>query len=349
MLFRSALPLNNNSKTFPLVNEYITITRGIIPNSNGNQYFYDKPIALYGGTAPNGNFFPSTTQNVTPPSQNLTYEQIGNGAVNIVTDQPTQLSPNSPINPSQASFVEKSDIHPLMPFEGDIIREGRYGSSLRFGSTSKSNSQWKNNWSTSGNNGDPILILRNGQPNDASKTPAWLPMTEDINKDLSSIYMTSYQKIPFNLAREESLKWKTSPTIPSSYINPQLIFNSDRVIINAKNDSVLISAKQSIGLSCNDEINIIGNNVVVDGSKIYLGSKTATEPILLGNKTVDTLNQVLTQLIGLCSLLETSLIFPGGALIPDAPMNAMAANARTAFETIQNNLNSLKSNISKTK
>jgi hypothetical protein len=176
-----------------------------------------------------------------------------------------------------------------------------------------------------------------------------IPIVEDINKDLSSIYLTSTQQISFNLAREEFLKWKTAPTTPSSYTNPQIILNSDRVIINAKNESILISSKQSIGLSCSDEINLIGNNIIIDGGSILLGDKSATEPILLGNKTVDTLNQILTQLIGLCSLLEVSQTFPGGTPIPDAPMNAMASNAKSKFESLQNQINSLKSNISKTK
>ena len=345
----TALPVNSNNRFFPVVNEYIEITRGTIPNSNGIQYFYDKPIALYGSTAPNGNFFPSTTQTANPLSQNLDYTQVESGAVNVVSNQPQQIQTNSPTNPSQATFVEKSDIHPLMPFEGDILFESRFGSSLRFGSTSKSKSKWTNNWSTSGDNGSSITILRNGQPKDTPPTPGYLPIVEDINKDLSSIYLTSTQKIPFNLSREEFPKWKTPPTTPSSFVNPQVIINSDRVIINSKNDSILISAKQSIGLSCNDEINFIGNNVVVDAQNIYLGSKNATEPILLGNKTVDALSRMLTQLIGICDLLSVSQIYPGGVPISDAPMNAMASNASSALQDIQNQLNSLKSNTSKTK
>ena len=48
------------------------------------------------------------------------------------------LDLNSPISPTQATFVEKSNIHPLLPFAGDIIHQGRWGNSIRFGSTAKS-------------------------------------------------------------------------------------------------------------------------------------------------------------------------------------------------------------------
>jgi hypothetical protein len=37
-----------------------------------------------------------------------------------------------------------------MPFMGDSLLEGRHGQSLRFGSTAKSESEKKNNWSSAG-------------------------------------------------------------------------------------------------------------------------------------------------------------------------------------------------------
>jgi hypothetical protein len=89
----------------------------------------------------------------------------------------TEIDLNSS-NESQATFVEKKDIHPLYAFAWVIhYIEGRHGQSLRFGSTAnchlsepKGNkkSSIENNWSNSGKNGDPITILRNGQPLNSS-------------------------------------------------------------------------------------------------------------------------------------------------------------------------------------
>ena len=42
---------------------------------------------------------------------------------------------------------QKSDVHPILPFAGDIIVEGRDGNSIRLGSTSNTNGDIKNNWS----------------------------------------------------------------------------------------------------------------------------------------------------------------------------------------------------------
>ena len=74
----------------------------------------------------------------------------------------------------------------------------RFGNSIRLGSTIKTkNILYQNNWSEFGKNGNPITILRNGQSPDSSDE-GWLPVIENINKDLSSIYLTSNQKIPLS-------------------------------------------------------------------------------------------------------------------------------------------------------
>jgi hypothetical protein len=344
----TALPLNTNSKNFPVVNEYVDITRGTIPNSNGTQYFYDKPIALYGSTATNGNFFPSTTQTVTPPSQNLDYTQVGNGAVNVISNQPQQIQTSSPDNPSQATFTEKSDIHPLMPFEGDILREGRFGNSLRFGSTSKSNSQWKNNWSTSGENGDPITILRNGQPVNSGETPGYLPVVEDINKDLSSIYLTSYQKIPFNSSPSFN-SYLNKPTKLGEYISPQTIINSSRVVLRATDDHVIILGKQSINLYSERSINIDSPTSIIQSTNIFLGDKEATEPGIKGDVLYNKLDTILQSLIDLITVLEVQQIWPAGLPSPDGGTMMVASITKQQLINTKNTLDDIKSKVVKLK
>jgi hypothetical protein len=177
-----------------------------------------------------------------------------------VTDGSTEINLNSS-NPSQNTFVEKSNIHPLMPFMGDSLLEGRHGQSLRFGSTAKSKSEKKNNWSDSGENGDPITILRNGQPSKVSDE-GWIPITENIKNDLSSIYLTSHQQLPFSIANENFYSTNNPPTTPSQYISPQIILNSNRIVLNAKSDSVLISGQTSVYISSNKSINIRSRTVI---------------------------------------------------------------------------------------
>jgi hypothetical protein len=237
-----------------------------------------------------------------------------------------------------------------MPFMGDSLLEGRHGQSLRFGSTAKSQSEKKNNWSTTGNNGDPITILRNGQPINVSDR-GWIPITEDISNDLSSIYLTSYQQLnTFKVASELYQSYKTPPTFPSQYKNPQVILNSDRIVINAKTDSVLLSAQTSIGMSTNGSVNIDATSHYISSNDIRLGSKNATQPVLLGNDTIEVLKQLANAVKDLASILQVQRDYPNGALVTS--YNSVADNVLTQINSAngilaQLNDNSLKSKTTK--
>jgi len=343
----TATPASPDKKNLPLINEYVYVYQIIGPNSKGGQWVYDPPLSLYGTLSPNSNPFPSPLINPSPSSQKVDYTQVEMGAVNVTDDQLTEINLNSSINPSQDTFVEKSNIHPLMPFAGDIIYEGRFGNSLRFGNTAKSKSQYANNWSKSGENGDPITILRNGQPSNVS-SEGWIPITENIRNDLSSIWLTSTQRIPFGLANENFSSYQTPPITPSSFILPQIILHSDRIILNAKSDSVLISGQKSVGLSSNSSINIESKQIYLAGNDIRLGSKTADQSVLKGDDTVEILKRVITELINISTALKTSQIFPGGVPSPDPVVGPVSNIAVSNLNTILQQVDKLKSNFVKT-
>jgi hypothetical protein len=230
---------------------------------------------------------------------------------------------------------------------GDSLLEGRYGQSLRFGSTAKSKSQYVNDWSTSGENGDPITILRNGQPSNVSDK-GWVPITENVKNDLSSIWLTSTQKIPFSLANENFASYPTPPVVPSSFILPQVILSSDRIILNAKSDSVLISGQKSVGLSSNGSINAEANQVYIDSKDIKLGSKDATQPVLKGDDTVEMIKRIASELLNISTALKTAQIYPGGAPAPDPVVGPIANIAASNLNIILQQIDSVKSNYVKT-
>ena len=76
---------------------------------------------------PHHNAFP-TNPDILPSSQQKDYIETEAGSVRRVTDQSTEIRLGK-------TFEEKTNIHPLLPFEGDKIIEGRWGNSIRFGST----------------------------------------------------------------------------------------------------------------------------------------------------------------------------------------------------------------------
>ena len=314
----TAAPLLPYLKNYPLVNEIVILFnipgKNISPSTNNTnilQYYYLTTIGVW--NHPHHNAYPNLLDKSGDKNQNINYQQIESGIVRRVTDISADLNLNSPLT-DKGSFVEKTNIHPLLPFAGDNIYEGRWGNSLRFGSTvpdssisgSSNTDDYQNNWSFVGQNGDPITIIRNGQPKDASNA-GFLPITEKIDKDLSSIYMTSYQQIPLRAASENFSALSPEPLLPREYFNPQIILNSGRLIFNASTDSIIASAQDSISLSSNKQIGITSENINISADSIKLGGPTADDPALLGGSFLNQFKILVEQIQVLafaCSGLE---------------------------------------------
>lgn len=331
-----AKPYNPQSKTFPLINEIVLLfslpDQTISQNSSNTSYYYLNPLSIW--NHPHHNAYPNPFTTTLPSAQNQDYKQVEGGSVRRVTDSSTEINLNSPINPSQNTFVEKIDIHPLMPFMGDVLYEGRHGQSIRLGSTAKSKSTYNNNWSSIGNNGDPITILRNGQPIN-STSEGWIPVTEDINNDLSSIYLTSYQSIPFS-----------NKTL-SQYTQPQIILNSNRIVIISKKDNIILNSEKDIIINSLENLNIESQNINVISNNIKLGSSSASEPVLKGNATNEVLKELTIAINTLAQILSVEKNWPGGVLTTTPnPIANSVIDQLLSITTILNN-DSLKSQTTK--
>ena len=122
---KPAKPFYANSQDYPLVGELVSLTDG-----------------------------PAATSQVTPNASQKYYL----GTINIWNNN----QHNSPSTDSLGTtFNENADIRNLLSFQGDRIYQGRKGNGIRFGSTVSSYSNISE-WSSVGNNGDPITILVNG-------------------------------------------------------------------------------------------------------------------------------------------------------------------------------------------
>lgn len=328
-----AKPLFSNVKNYPIFNEIVYIialpNQGVMEDGGSKQYYYFNSINVW--NHPHHNAVPFFINTGDQNTQNKNYQVTSLGNTNKSSPKETKIN----LGPG---FKEYSNIHPLLSYLGDYIIEGRWGNSIRLGSTVYSS---KNNWSSEGENGNPITIIRNGQPVDVSKE-GWLPITEDINKDLSSIYATSNQKIPIKVSSKTYNSYKTAPTDPSSYNKPQLIFNSERLLFNSTKDHILFSSSKTINLNAVDSVNIDSKNSVILNSKtIRLGNKDTTNPMLLGNETVDALNTICDQLTKVCNALSTlSEILPP---VPQVGVNIAAVEAIVQITTLKGNLLKLKS------
>lgn len=91
----------------------------------------------------------------------------------------------------------------LTPYEGDFILQGRFGTSIRFGSTQLNAPPSPNGftWSDpkgSGVSGDGIIVIRADREYTTDNTNSYTQ--EDVDFDDSSIYIATSQKIPITLA-----------------------------------------------------------------------------------------------------------------------------------------------------
>lgn len=166
-----AKPLFNNIKLLPLKEEIVLILPGPsyqLNTQNNSSEFYYFPYPL--------NIWNSTHHNALPDS---TIYNINENELNL-----------------GKNFIEKDNIQQLLPEEGDVLIEGRFGNSIRFSSTTPQKKQNNNSWSSEGVEGDPIIIISNNH--NKTQKNNWIPIQEDINNDGSSIYICSTQEIPIN-------------------------------------------------------------------------------------------------------------------------------------------------------
>jgi hypothetical protein len=336
-----AFPIFPNIKQYPLINEitYIIVLPGneLMTNVNSQVSYYLPPLNIWNSQHHNAVPVTSTVSS----NQNQDYTQTELGSFRRVTDNSTEINLGK-------TFKEKIDIHPLLPYEGDTIYEGRWGNSFRLGSTVK-NATIPNKWSLVGENGDPILILRNGQTSYTSNP--WVPETEDVNDDLSSIYLTSTQQLPLFPANvnNSSFSKSTPPTNVGQYEGNQIILNSGRLVFNAKSDSILLLANKAIQLSCGETLGIDAKQIALTANKVYLGSSEGIEgskiqSVVLGENLNFVLSDIAVFLQTLNIAFQTAVDSNGAPIVS---LQSIASEAETLSNDILNIVNA-KNLLSKT-
>tara|TARA_R100000315_G_C5233648_1_gene144720 strand:- start:2066 stop:3217 length:1152 start_codon:yes stop_codon:yes gene_type:complete len=175
-LFQTAKPLNYSISHYPVPNEILHILGAPSSTYNENNsfdWYYMPPISIY--KDPSSNAYPTDIRG-----------DIGEGSGFY----------------EGRYFKSNENVRPLRPYEGDIMIEGRFGQSIRFGSTINNTlTAHPNEWSNEGKVGNPITIIRNGQQGNEGyevgnpDKETFKHILENINEDDSSIYLCSTQQI----------------------------------------------------------------------------------------------------------------------------------------------------------
>lgn len=339
-----ATPLDYNIKKLPIVGEIVVLIAAASQYSNstniGKSFYYINTVPIH--RSYNHNALPTVSS-----KNSVYYNQQDSDASGFSTGR--VIVKNTAEPSIDETFLEKNQLLPLQMFSGDVIVEGRYGNSLRFGSTLKPNHPFGNApaWSIGTSNiGDPITILSNGRRS-VNTTNNRLSI-ESLNEDNSSIWLTSGQQVFFapasftsNLLRNNKL----DTAFKNNFSGNQIFLNSDRINLNSKKYEINLFSRGGISISSDRVISIEASpKVEIEATKINLGLN-ATHPAVLGDVTLDLLTQLCDNLINLCDELSREIHFTGVGPT-DPPKNApQYITIKSNIDKIKNELPKIKSNL----
>ena len=278
-----AYPSDSNVSTVPLVGEIVAIYSRPRKTTGGGDYpftdYYTDILNLWGN--PHYNGLPDTKSSITE--------------VDLGTN-----------------VVEQENITGLHPFPGDTLIEGRLGQSIRLSGYNHS----LNNFTDDSNNGKPFILLKAGQNPEYRDLQKY---TEDVNKDISSIYLTTDHNIPVNPAvnQQKSFLKEDTPEALNLFKGDQILLDSGRIVLHSRTDSLFLNSKNSIALG-SKTLNIDSTDyAALEAPEIYLGAK-AEQPAVLGNSNEEFLRKLLGLLDSIgkgfnaCSTpASTSGVLPG--------------------------------------
>ena len=297
-------PLDTNIKEYPYPGEYV-----IVANYFGEAYYTQK---LNLNNSVNLNAFPGLSK---------------------VYDMWTQE-----IYKDNLPMIGNFSIKELKAEEGDIIFNGRFGQSIRFGSNVKEIIDKNQNLlPDTGIPQSPNVIIRAGQGVEESN--ANRPVNEEINLDGSSIWMTTDQKVDIKLDNSHStFIWAEKG--PGGFGGNRITINSDGLILNSKKNNILMSSMGFIGLTANTEIGI---EVPNDTGRVYLGDGMADQPVLGGDQTMELFGLLVDYLIEFTNQLAPAMgsIINFPVPIPHIPISC--SSLVTKLQTLKTRIDEPKS------
>ena len=342
-----ARALDANIKNIPIAGEVVMLLKG--PTSynsylgTGQEYYYTNPVSIQSSVHLNG--IPGVTE-ILPKNNSNNTERVQNSQDGVPQKSSKNKEVKTTIDPT---FAQRDDVHPIQPYSGDIILEGRWGQSIRFSSTIDERGEYpvKTYWQKGLTEiGNPILIISNGT--NPKKKPHNEFINENPDEDDASIWMTSGQSVKFTPASNYTpsiIDKSVDLFSKNKFGGNQVIIASDRLIFNARKQELIAFSKEGIGLSSEKAISIDGAQVVETESKrINLGIN-AKSPILLGDRTMDWLNE-------LCNILSSFLTSVGQITVPTGvgpsgiPINVSSfINLKSQVKGIQQKIEKLQSQL----
>lgn len=274
-------PLNPNMYSVPAIGEIVVGVKYL------GEFFYTSTINIHG----NNNF-----------------NQVPNVSLLNTKGTPPTIAPGK--------FLKRDETaRRVVPQEGDVLIEGRFKNHIKLGSNIINEEESPNIHIVAGHllNGDSDPSenkwreanenyekqLEKPFKDDASKkNTREKPVFSDLDKDASSIYLTTKEDLfvtpPFKSQFEDAVP---------PYADQTILINSDKIILNAQNTgNIVLSSVKNVIVSSKEE-------VIIETPKLIIGGDGAEENIVLGQKLLEALNDIVT-------ILESGLVCPVGAVVP---------------------------------
>ena len=298
-----AFPFDKNNITFPLVGETVFIIH------NDREYFW-----LPYSTTQYPNF--REDYKTSEATRERNFAKIEDTKSKDYKEAAATGTPNAkqPKQESAKSEYKKNEkIKFLKPKEGDTIISGRVGNTIRFSEF---------HLTEDGKTSSPSIFIRNKQNPELDSKKIGELIEEDINKDGTSIYLTSNKvKVPFTeQVKKTKIAFKEYPN-SKDLTGDQLFVNSDRIVLSAKAKEFIIFGKGNTGVITdgnysvdaekeiyfhnkkNITIHSEGSNQIFlnsDNGKIYLGKNSgegdagaAVQKMVLGGELVKILQELI--------------------------------------------------------
>lgn len=335
-----AYPFDKNNFTMPIKGETVLIFEvdksnifwlpySVTPYSN-----YRRDYVTYKQLSP--------TDNTKPQSSN----EGGKTLRETKDSGGTTNAPNT--DNSKSNYKVNEKIKFLKPKQGDTIISGRVGNTIRFSEF---------HLTEDGKTSSPSIFIRNKQNPELDSKKIGELIEEDINKDGTSIYITSNKvKVPFNEeVKKEKKGFKDYPN-SKDLSGDQIFVNSDRIILSAKAKEFIIFGKGNTGVITDGQYSVdaekdiylhTNKNVTIhsaganqiflnsENGKIYLGKNKGeggagadVQKMVLGGELVKLMGELIDEI--------TKQIYA----TPVGPTAAGPVNA-AAFKAIKGKLNTL--------
>jgi hypothetical protein len=245
-----AFPFDKNNLTFPIQGETVLIIQ------NENEFFWlPYTVTQYPNYREDYKTSEKSKERNVENASNTTKSQ--NYSEVKSTGTPNTEIPKQDSEKTTYKINEK--IKFLNPKSGDTILSGRVGNTIRFSEF---------HLTEDGKTSSPSIIIRNKQNPELDSKKIGELVDEDINKDGTSVYMTSGKvKIPFlETIKKEKIAFKGYPN-SKDLSGDQLFVNSDRIILSAKASEFIIFGKGNTGV-------ITDGNYSIDAEKeVYIHNK----------------------------------------------------------------------------